>query len=295
MNLKKSIGKNTLGGGKKMNVDLKTYNRSTHDLSYIWRSSMAAGTLVPFCKILMTPGDTMEIDLTHQIMTHPTIGPLFGSYKVQADVFQCPIRLYNAMLHNNALNIGLKMSDVKLPKIAVTLSDVDTIYHNPKTERQISESCVLAYLGQRGYAGMVDKDLNEGVEIKRNAIPLIAYYDIFKNYYANKQEEDFYTIAEYSKVNYGDILISTVKAALATPTNLNINRYIGVWKGAAFYDAENPINSFKNKIISVSNEINGEKIFINYRIEEIVDEKTGSDQVWNINPTGKQDSRACVS
>jgi len=64
----------------------------------------------------MTPGDTMEIDLTHQIMTHPTIGPLFGSYKVQADVFQCPIRLYNAMLHNNALNIGLKMSDVKLPK-----------------------------------------------------------------------------------------------------------------------------------------------------------------------------------
>ena len=50
MNLTKSIGKNTLGGGKKMNVDLKTYNRSTHDLSYIWRSSMAAGTLVPFCK-----------------------------------------------------------------------------------------------------------------------------------------------------------------------------------------------------------------------------------------------------
>ena len=35
MTLTKSIGKNTLGGGKKMNVDLKTYNRSTHDLSYI--------------------------------------------------------------------------------------------------------------------------------------------------------------------------------------------------------------------------------------------------------------------
>ena len=47
MSLTKSIGKNTLGGGKRMNVDLKTYNRSTHNLSYIWRSSMAAGTLVP--------------------------------------------------------------------------------------------------------------------------------------------------------------------------------------------------------------------------------------------------------
>ena len=123
MNLTRSIGKNTLGGGKKMNVDLKTYNRSTHDLSYIWRSSMAAGTLVPFCKILMTPGDTMEIDLTHQIMTHPTIGPLFGSYKVQTDIFQCPIRLYNAMLHNNALNIGLDMSKVKLPVSQIYTKD----------------------------------------------------------------------------------------------------------------------------------------------------------------------------
>nr|DAM34369.1 MAG TPA: Major capsid protein [Microviridae sp.] len=34
MSLTKSIGKNTLGGGKKMNVDLKTYNRSTHDYDY---------------------------------------------------------------------------------------------------------------------------------------------------------------------------------------------------------------------------------------------------------------------
>ena len=157
MSLTKSIGKNTLGGGKKMNVDLKTYNRSTHDLSYIWRSSMAAGTLVPFCKILMTPGDTMEIDLTHQIMTHPTIGPLFGSYKVQADVFQCPIRLYNAMLHNDALNIGLKMSDVKLPKLEVELTKLD----NPSQQgKQISESSILSYLGQRGYAGFINLEVN---------------------------------------------------------------------------------------------------------------------------------------
>ena len=201
MSLTRSIGKNTLGGGKKMNVDLKTYNRSTHDLSYIWRSSMAAGTLVPFCKILMTPGDTMEIDLTHQIMTHPTIGPLFGSYKVQADVFQCPIRLYNAMLHNNALNIGLKMSDVKLPKIEVALSDIDTIINGSTgKERQISESCILAYLGQRGYAGFIGRSMENTLKIKKNAVPLLAYYDIFKNYYANKQEDYFYTIGSSPKL-----------------------------------------------------------------------------------------------
>ena len=170
---------------------------------------MAAGALVPFCKILLTPGDTMEIDLTHQIMTHPTIGPLFGSYKVQADIFQCPIRLYNAMLHNNALNIGLKMSDVKLPKIEVEINERDTSYNEdaPK-DRQISESSVLAYLGQRGYAGYVDAAFGNSLAIKRNAVPLLAYYDIFKNYYANKQEENAYVITGvdhiWKKIQIGD-------------------------------------------------------------------------------------------
>ena len=48
MGITKAIGKNTLGGGKKMNVSMRSYNRSTHDLSYAWRSTMNVGTLVPF-------------------------------------------------------------------------------------------------------------------------------------------------------------------------------------------------------------------------------------------------------
>ena len=64
-----------------------------------------------------TTGDTFNIDLDHKVMTHPTVGPLFGSYKLQLDLFECPIRLYNAMLHNNALKIGLDMSKVKFQKV----------------------------------------------------------------------------------------------------------------------------------------------------------------------------------
>ena len=52
MSITKSIGKNTLGGGNSMKVDLKTHNRSTHNLSYAWRSSMGVGTLVPCMKFL---------------------------------------------------------------------------------------------------------------------------------------------------------------------------------------------------------------------------------------------------
>ena len=146
MSITKSIGKNTLGGGNSMKVDLKTYNRSTHNLSYAWRSSMGVGTLVPCMKMIALPGDTFDIDIDTKVLTHPTVGPLFGSYKLQIDLFTAPIRLYNAMLHNNALNVGLDMSKVKIPNITFS-GMTDKI--EDSTHLSYSSSCILAYLGWR--------------------------------------------------------------------------------------------------------------------------------------------------
>ena len=171
-----------------MGINLRDYGRSTHNLSYVWRNTQAPGTLVPFMKILAMPGDTFDINIESHILTHPTVGPLFGSYKFQADVFVCPIRLYNALLHNNALNIGLEMNTVKFPKFELASSNTDDI-------GKWSNSSLLHYLGFKKGA----KEINSGIGRQRyNAIPAIAYYDIFKNFYANKQEESFYTIGKQS-------------------------------------------------------------------------------------------------
>lgn len=269
----KSIGKNTLGGGKKMNVDLRTYNRSTHDLSYIWRSTMAPGTLVPFCKILAMPGDTFEFNLSHQVMTHPTIGPLFGSYKMQADMFQCPIRLYNALLHNNALNIGLDMKKVKFPKSITTVDNFD------KPDNQINTSCVEAYLGLRGFAGKIKTP--GGKQIKKNVTPLIAYYDIFKNYYANKQEENFYTIAENKTIEGYIGTLNTSSPRVLTPAELGTNNAVIIIKPEYYYDKiENNIviNTFKNDY------------YVNYKLTDILTEDTVNWTEENITVNGTTDT-----
>ena len=39
--------------------------------------------------------------------------------------------------------------------------------------------------------------------VSKNALPILAYYDIFKNYYANTQEENFYIIG-----NTEDLIIT---------------------------------------------------------------------------------------
>lgn len=189
--MKTTIGKNTLGDGDKMQVDLRTYNRSTHNLSHAWRSTLGVGTLVPCLKKLALPGDTFDIEIAQKVMTHPTVGPLFGSYKLQVDVFTCPIRLYNAMLHNNALNVGMDMSAVKLPKIRFKSNDYKaaTDLNTSPTNRNISASSIVSYLGINN---LKMTTLDGAGEKEYNGVPFLAYLDIFKNYYLNKQEGGFY-------------------------------------------------------------------------------------------------------
>jgi hypothetical protein len=185
---KVTLGGDRLGAGKKQTVDLKNYERSTHDLGYVWRSTMASGTLVPFMSEVALPGDNFDIDLNVDIMTHPTIGPLFGSYKVQLDVFQCPVRLYNGKLHMNMLNIGMDMSQIKLPQITLA---VDGIYGDKQAadNDQINPSSIFSYLNIRGLGMPQFGGDPADISRKFNAIPYLAYWDIYKNYYSNKQEE----------------------------------------------------------------------------------------------------------
>ena len=194
--MKVSIGKNTLGGGKKMTTRLNNYNRSTHDLSHVCRTSAAVGTLIPTLYHLVLPGDTFPIETRCHTLTHPTIGPLFGSFKQQNDFFFCPIRLYNAMLHNNTLNIGLNIKQVKFPifPISYNLYTDKTKMEgsNASLLNEVNPSSLVAYMGVRALSTLEPYGSNMKAF---NCIKPMMYYDIFKNYYANKQEENFYVIS----------------------------------------------------------------------------------------------------
>lgn len=197
--IKKTLGGDRLGSGNKVKVAMHNYERSTHDLGNVWRSTVAPGVLTPFYKKLALNGDTWDIDLSTLVRTAPANGPLFGSYKLQCDVFTVPIRLYNGILHNNMTKIGMDMSKVKLPKLLVkteTPNRYTTAVSNFETS-QISPSSLMAYMGVRGLGDFIGTDVtDETITIQRelNAIPFLAYYDIFKNYYSNKQEDKAYVI-----------------------------------------------------------------------------------------------------
>lgn len=187
--MKKTLGGDRIRSESKMEIYLPNFGRSSHNVGKIIRTSQACGTIVPYWCQIGLDGTTFYIDITTKVKTLPTTGPVFGSFKHQIDVFVIPIRLYIAALHNNALGVGLNMSKVLLPRFLVYSANT-SIYENDTNRGHVNPSSLLAYLGIKGFGHSKTNQYLRSFP----AIFNLAYWDIFKNYYANKQEEYAYVI-----------------------------------------------------------------------------------------------------
>lgn len=187
--MKKTLGGDRLRSENKMEVYLPNFGRSSHNIGKIIRTTQACGTIVPYWCQIGLDGTTFYVDITTKVKTLPTTGPVFGSFKHQIDVFVIPIRLYIAALHNNALGVGLNMSKVLLPQFEAYTANT-SIYEDDTNRGQVNPSSLLSYLGIKGFGR---SDVNQYLR-RFPAIFNLAYWDIFKNYYANKQEEKAYVI-----------------------------------------------------------------------------------------------------
>lgn len=187
--MKKTLGGDRLRSESKMEVYLPNFGRSSHNVGKIIRTSQACGTIVPYWCQIGLDGTTFYIDITTKVKTLPTTGPVFGSFKHQIDVFVIPIRLYIAALHNNALGVGLNMSKVLLPCFQAMTANT-SIYEQDTNRGQINPSSLLSYIGIKGFG---HSEVNQYLR-RFPAMFNLAYWDIFKNYYANKQEENAYVI-----------------------------------------------------------------------------------------------------
>lgn len=234
----RTLGKNTLGDNNKMKVAMRDYDMSTHDISTVFRSSVGVGMLVPFCKILCQKGDIIDINLINKTLSQPTLGALFGSFKLQHFMFFGGFRLYNSWLHNNRTGIGMKMSDIKLPMMVARTNGTAT---DAKTN--ISASALYKYLGWSS-SRRTGANATEGVV--KNGVPLLMYLDIFKNFFANTQEKKFYMLKgagevklnltdTYKKINDGIYIIGknqeTIKITNTTTiqAGLILNKYEEFW------------------------------------------------------------------
>ena len=278
MAITRTIGKNTLGDNNKMHIRLREYDMSSQNLSFVFRSTMGVGMLVPFMKIVCQKGDIFDIKLTNKTMTHPTLGPLFGSFKLQHFIFTAGFRLYNSWLHNNRTGIGMKMSDIKFPTI------FRGGFNSSAPKQKFDPSSLYSYIGWKGTRSKNASDLAE-----KNAIPVLIYLDIFKNYFANTQEDNFYIISGSTEatVTFEQQNQDTFTAQVGQDTEHSWNEPMN---NSVTLEASENVKNFgdfwRSIVVKVYNPSNGSSLTVyinnaatNYSTKKIELDKIGIDEL----------------
>lgn len=188
--MKKSLGRQNVGAGKEMEVQMHGFGSSNYNLDQAHSLTMSAGTLVPYYQTVMLTGSKLNAKLHVDVMTLPTIGPMFGRFKVQIDWFATPLSLFNGLPMVNEFNLGKNMDRIKFPKIQLdAINPPKAIQRGELLETcQINPSSRLFYNGIRYLGHSKDQeDLNVWREF--NMASLLMDDDTYLRYYANPQEE----------------------------------------------------------------------------------------------------------
>ena len=140
---------------------------------------------------------------------------------------------------------------VKFPTLNILY---DKTTDNPLTiegslnDTQINPSCLRSYLGFNGI-GRITPTTGNTLTMGGQCMPELMYYDIFKNYYANLQEED----ADYIDTN-SDIKAINVQGKDYNPNSINPpikkgdTAGIGVEEGITDKDLRLTVQTFRGSI-----------------------------------------------
>ena len=147
-------------------------------------------------------------------------------------------------------------------------------WFNPEqAEREERVKNRLRELGFKGTRLNKKYAASAPIATSQNAIPYLAYWDIFKNYFANKQEENFYyvgvgeTVRDYTiTLNDGKHEVGngeTTRALISATTSIQGNGIIPDWT-----------KFWENCIITLEQTTNGNKEFTGAELATTTDTAT---------------------
>ena len=219
-----------------LNKDLPRPPRSNFNLGRVRRTTLSPGLVVPvYCEEIL-PNSYKRLDLEALVHTNATIAPLMGSFTVKFEAFFVPLRLYHRHLDLNNLNPNFH-TDFDFHYITIPNVDYEQTYSLPiqqaiantpdhqtdnvvYTNYQVAPGSLIDHLRMLpvGFSSalwsMGDRPASWR-ESRVNAEPLIGYFDIWRNYYANPHDR---------RVPY------KVQNSTADPVSAGIGKYSGSYR-----------------------------------------------------------------
>lgn len=170
--------------GKYFLTDQARNNRSNFNVGYKNRFSLDFGYLIPAGLWDIPANSHFELDMQAVLSSNPTLAPVLGSMKFRAEAYYIEKAAYVDLLRNNE-KVPLDRN-VPFPTFDYTsLASASSFFSPPSG---IFEFLQMYPAGWS--ANMFQGDAQTDSIPPLNAIPLMMYYDIYRNYYCNPQDDD---------------------------------------------------------------------------------------------------------
>lgn len=161
-----------------------------------WNNSFDLQTTadVGYCNVVFTDrllaNTHVKLDLNQASFANPTVSPLYGRYRVKYLAFWAPDRLYIPQWRNGDAMIG---DDYPYPVLPLPADEPGSTYDEltGNTSFYVPYCSLIEQLGM--YPAMTQSFDWSRIDrpTASNALPYLAYWDIYRHYILNVQEESF--------------------------------------------------------------------------------------------------------
>lgn len=175
---------------KLLDIDFPEVKKSNFNCSHDIQTTADVGYSVPVFTDRILANTHVKMDINQASFANPTIAPLYGRYRVKYLAFWAPDRLYIPEWRDGDAMVG---DDYPYPILRIPPFDPLDNYERLTGNRSpyVPYSSLLSYLGL--YPPMTQSCdwLNDDQPTPSNALPLLAFWDIYRHYILNVQEDSF--------------------------------------------------------------------------------------------------------
>ena len=173
-----------------LDIDFPEVKKANWNCSFDLQTTSDVGYVKPVFTDRILANTHVKLDINQASFANPTVSPLYGRYRVKYLAFWTPDRLYIPAWRDGDIMVddNYPYPVLKSPEY-VSGDRFNILTHHG--ESYVPVSSLLSYLGM--YPANYDcaSWLNTDSPDAPNALPLLAFWDIYRHYIVNPQEESF--------------------------------------------------------------------------------------------------------
>lgn len=174
-----------------LDIDFPDVKRANWNCSYDLQTTSDVGYVKPVFTDRILANTHVKLDINQASFANPTVSPLYGRYRVKYLAFWAPDRIYIPAWRDGDIMVD---DNYPYPVVTLPVERPGSTYFEAVTHYDmpyVPVSSLLSYLGM--FPANFDPSSWHSSDLPDapNALPLLAFWDIYRHYIVNPQESTF--------------------------------------------------------------------------------------------------------